>query len=182
MIVLASSWLGEALLFVGQAILLLVGAAVMGVAAFAFLLLLLEKVNEKLEKALEAVRETVRKERGTGVPALFTLIGAASAPLAGLFLEPTLSASLAVVVAALTFVSATVAEDERRSRAARAIAIAGCILPFLVFTAAVAAAGNFSDLSIEEQVLVVGSLALGWVGVLWALLALRDGAQPEPAQ
>lgn len=181
-IVFASSWFGESVLFVGQVIALAVIAVILGVAAFVFLLLVMRGVNQVMRQALEVARETVHEQRGTGVPALFTLLGSASAPLAGLFLEPVVSAFLAVAVAAVTFISATLAEDNRRSRAARRVGIAGCVLPFLVFTIASAAAGNFSHLTTEEQVLVVGGLTLGWVGVFWALVALRENPETELAQ
>jgi hypothetical protein len=181
-IVFATSWFGESVLFVGQVIALAVVAVILGVAAFVFLLLVMRMVNQMMRQALEAARETVYEQRGTGVPALFTLIGSTSAPLAGLLLAPVVSAFLAVAVAVVTFISATLAEDSRRSRAARRVGIAGCVLPFLVFTVASVAAGNFSHLTAEEQVLVVGGLALGWVGVLWALIALRDKPQAQLAQ
>jgi hypothetical protein len=177
---LASSWFGTAVELILQVIALVLITGIVALFAFVLLLLIMQAINKFMRQALEAARETAKEQRGTGVPALFTLIGAASAPLAGLFVSPAIGAFLAVAIAAVTFISATLAESGK-SRAARWIGIVGCILPFLVFTLAALATDNFSGLPIEEKVLVVGALALGWVGVLSALVALRERGQPQPA-
>ncbi|HWM56018.1 MAG TPA: hypothetical protein VNO20_11585 [Solirubrobacterales bacterium] len=174
--ILASSWFGDIVSIAWHVVALVVIVAGLGLAGYVVLALLLWAATKVAHQALQATREAVYRERGTGVPALFTLIGAAGAAATQVVTTSEIAALLAILVAAVTFTCACLAESGK-DRGARALGIAGSVLPYLAFTVACFASGRFTNLTMEEQVLVVGGLAVGWLGVLAAIV--RHIGQPE---
>lgn len=136
-------------------------------------------VNEAVQKAVKKTRETIYKERKTGVPALFTFIGAGGAAATNVVVSPPVGAFVAIALAAIAFVSTSLADDCRQNKLAFKVAIAGCILPVLAFTIAALVSGGFADAGLEKKALVVGALLLVWVGVGLAVVLLRDRSLPE---
>jgi hypothetical protein len=152
---------------------------VFGLAAAAFIVCVMVfwLTGRITQRALQEIREVIHRERATGVPALFTLIGAAGAAATQVVVGTLAGAGLAIGVAVITFASATLAEDGS-GRLARGLGIAGCVLPFLVFTVACFASGKYGDLGPADQAIVIGCLLVGWLGVLWALVAHAREAAP----
>ena len=127
----------------------------------------------------------VREQRGTGVPALATLIGGMGAALSGVFLSRWGGCAVAFAFALATFAFETLAQDSAaKASIARWIFAFGAILPFGVIVVVSIVTGGFGDVDLEMMFLGIGGTAIGVLGLTVGLVDFwekNSATQPAAA-
>ena len=140
-----------------------------------------QRLSESAGVALQRVEVVVREQRGTGVPALGTLLAGIGAALSGVFLSKWAGCAVAVVLAIITFGFDCLAQNSgAKSSLARWLFAFGAVLPFGVIVAVLSVTGGFGDVSAETAILGIGGTVLGALTVTSGLVAFwetRSAAQ-----
>lgn len=161
-----ASWFNSAFSAVVSALALAGFVAAVAVVAALVALYVSKRVNETTQVVLEEVRETVRKERGTSVPAFAALIG--SVGIAGSKLlpgPPWVGFFSALVAAIATYLFSCLAQNPKAARIARWFGVVGSITPFVALAVAMFLSGDFDHLALETQVVVIGAVVVAVMGL-----------------
>jgi hypothetical protein len=161
-----ASWFDSAFSAVVSALVLVGAVFAAAIVAAVVALVVSKRVNETTRIVLEELRETVRKERGTSVPAFATLIGSFGIAGSELLPGPPWVGFVSAAVAAIaTYLFSCLAQNPQAERIARWFGVVGSITPFVALVAAMFLSDGFADLSPETQVVVAGTIVVAVVGL-----------------
>jgi len=163
-----ASWFSVGLSWLVSAIAL---AAIGGVATGVFIFAG-KRLSESADKAFVQVELLVRKQRGTGVPALATFVAGVGAALSGVFLSKWVGCGVALAGALLTYMFDSLAQNSKAKVDAVRWAFAiGAVLPLAVIVAVPIVTGGFGEVDIEMEVLGVGAVVVGMLGAASGIVA-----------
>lgn len=136
-------------------------------------------MNNSTKWVLIQVENTVENQGATMVPALFTFVGTVGLESSG-FALPDLPAFLvALGVAAITLLSAILAQDKKhRLGRARWLAVIGLVAPFAVASFGALRSAGLDGNDVEYGALLVGSAVIGIVGLALSVILLKDQYTP----
>lgn len=159
------SWLVSAIVLVGLALAAAGGFIWVG-----------QRISESAGEALARIEGVVQEQRGTGVPALATLVAGVGAALSGAFLSKWAGCGVAVLLAVATFVFESLAHDSgARAKAARWVFAFGAVLPFAVIVLVSLVTGGFGDVDLEMKIFGIGVIVIGALGVASGLVTFWEG-------